>query len=93
MKAFVDLTGYEELTLRTRKDGDVIKPLGCRGTQKLKKYLNEKKVPAHKKDNMFFLASKNEILWAPSLGLSDKIKVVNKPTHVLKLINSESKGA
>jgi len=92
-KAFVDLTGYEELTLRTRKDGDVIKPLGCRGTQKLKKYLNEKKVPAHKKDNMFFLASKNEILWAPSLGLSDKIKVVNKPTHVLKLINSESKGA
>ena len=60
---------------------------------KLKKYLNEKKVPAHKKDKMVFLASKNEILWAPALGLSEKIKVVNRPTHVLKIINSESKGA
>lgn len=92
LKAFVDLSGYEELTLRHRKDGDFIKPLGCCGTQKLKKYLNEKKVPAHKKDKMVFLASKNEILWAPALGLSEKIKVVNRPTHVLKLINSESKG-
>lgn len=36
LKAFVDLSGYKELTLRHRKDGDFIKPLGCCGTQKLK---------------------------------------------------------
>ena len=92
MTAFADLNGIANLTLRHRQDGDFIKPLGCSGTQKLKKYLNEKKVPAHKKDEMIFLASGREILWAPSLGLSDKIKVVTSSTHVLKLENSPKKG-
>lgn len=85
--AYVDLSRYKELKLRHRQDGDIIKPLGCCGTQKLKKYLNEKKIPAHIKDFLLFLTYKNEILWAPSLGLSENIKVVTTPTHVLKLIN------
>ena len=72
-------------TLRGRKDGDIITPLGLGGTQKLKKYLNEKKIPKHEKDKMIFLCKDNEILWAPGIGLSDKIKVVTKPTHVIKL--------
>lgn len=90
MLAFVDLKGFQNLKLRTRKDGDTIQPLGCSGKQKLKKYLNEKKVPAHKKAKMLFLAAENEILWAPSLGLSEKIKVVTTPTHVIKFINTKS---
>lgn len=85
--AYVDLSNITELTLRYRKDGDKIKPLGCSGSQKLKKYLNEKKVPKHQKDKLPVLAEKNEILWIPTLGLSDKIKVVKKTTHVLKLID------
>ena len=89
LTAYVDLSAFKDLTLRGRKDGDIIKPLGCSGSQKLKKYLNEKKVSAHKKAEMLFLASGNEILWAPSLGLSDKIKVFTKQTHVLKLIKNE----
>lgn len=86
--AYADLSGYKELTLRHRKDGDIIKPLGCGGTQKLKKYLNEKKISSHIKKTLIFLAYENEILWAPSLGLSENIKVVTTPTHVLKLINT-----
>lgn len=85
--AYVDLSAYNKFKLRHRQDGDIIQPLGCNGTQKLKKYLNEKKIPAHKKDFLIFLTHKNEILWAPSLGLSEKIKVVTTPTHVLKFIN------
>ena len=38
------------ITLRYRKDGDVIKPLGLNGTQKLKKYLISKHVPNYIKD-------------------------------------------
>lgn len=70
--------------LRTRQDGDIIKPLGSSGTQKLKKYLNTKKIPNHEKDNLFFLTQGNEILWAINLGISDKIKVTTHPTHRLK---------
>lgn len=89
LKAYVNLSEYKRLTLRTRKEGDIIKPLGISGRQKLKKYLNEKKIPAHKKADMIFLASEAEILWAPGLGISDNIKVVTSPTHMLKLVIEE----
>lgn len=81
-KALVSLTNID-FDLRTRLDGDIIKPLGCLGTQKLKKYMNEKKIPKHEKDKTLLLCKGNEVLWAVGLGISDKIKVVNKPTHML----------
>ena len=82
--AYAELDGID-FTLRTRKDGDIIQPLGVKGTKKLKKYLMEKQIPKHRRDNQIFLCRNSEILWAPGLGINDKIKVVNHPTHVLKL--------
>ncbi len=84
LKAYIkaDCINFE---LRYRRDGDIIYPLGCNGSQKLKKYLNEKKVPNHIKDSIPLLAVGNEILWVAGLGISDKIKVVDKPTHYLEL--------
>lgn len=82
--AYAELDGID-FTLRTRKDGDIIQPLGVQGTKKLKKYLMEKQIPKHQRDTQIFLCRNSEILWAPGLGISEKIKVVNNPTHVLKL--------
>ena len=83
-KAFVclDKINFE---IRHRNNGDVIQPLGCNGSQKIKKYLNEKKIPFYKKDDLVLLCSGNEVLWVAGVGISDKIKVVDKPTHVLEL--------
>lgn len=83
-KAYIS-TDEINFTLRHRKDGDKIQPLGSKGSQKLKKYLNEKKIPQHEKDKLIFLCKDNEILWAAGIGLSEKIKVAQKPTHMLKL--------
>ncbi len=83
-KAYIN-TENIDFILRHRENGDKIQPLGLIGSQKLKKYLNEKKIPAHEKDKLVFLCQNNEILWAPGLGISEKIKVVNAPTHVLTL--------
>ncbi len=83
-KAYIE-TKNINFKLRHRKDGDIIFPLGAGGSQKLKKYLNEKKIPQHEKDEIVLLCSGNEVLWAAGLGLSGKIKVVNKPTHVVTL--------
>ena len=74
-----------DFELRTRQDGDYIQPLGLKGTQKLKKYLNEKKIPNHEKNNLLFLCQDSEILWAAGVGISDKIRVTDKPTHKIKL--------
>jgi tRNA(Ile)-lysidine synthetase-like protein len=88
--AYVDLSRYEmDFEIRTRQDGDIICPFGLEGTQKLKKYLNSKKIPNHEKDNLLFLVSGKEILWAINLGISDKIKVVKHPTHRLKFYKNE----
>lgn len=85
--AYVDLSNVVKpfnFEVRGRKDGDIITPFGLNGSQKLKKYLNAKKIPNHEKDNLVFLACGNEILWAIGLGISDKIKVTKNPTHRLQ---------
>jgi len=86
--AYVNLKEID-FTLRARHAGDIISPLGAGGTQKLKKYLNEKGIAKHEKDSVILLCKYNEVLWAAGLGISEKIKVVTKPTHMLKL---EKKG-
>ena len=55
------------------------------------KYLNEKKIPAHQKDELVLLTNKNEVLWVAGYGINDKIKIKNKPTHLISL-NKYKKG-
>ena len=62
LKAYIE-TDKVDFVLRHRKDGDKIQPLGMSGTQKLKKYLNEKKIPSHEKDDLVFLCKNNEVMW------------------------------
>lgn len=83
-KAYIS-TDKINFTLRHRLAGDRIKPLGSNGTQKLKKYLNEKKIPQHEKDNLVLLCKDNNVLWVAGYGISEEIKVVNNPTHVITL--------
>lgn len=83
---FVDFSAIDfDFELRNRKDGDIIVPFGMSGHQKLKKYLNSKKIPNHEKDQLLFLTQGNEVLWAVGLGISDKIKVKTKPTHKIEV--------
>ena len=74
-----------DFTLRHRKDGDIIRPFGTKGTQKLKKYLNEKKIPNYQKDSIILLCSGQEVLWVSGFGISDRVKVSEKPTHIIRL--------
>ena len=83
-KALIEIDKID-FTLRYRNDGDFIQPLGSKGTQKLKKYLNEKKIPQHQKDNILLLTQNNEVLWVSGFGINEKIKVKTKPTHIIEL--------
>lgn len=80
----LDYVGLD-LTLRTRREGDYITPFGMFGSMKLKKYLNSRAVAQHDKDNLILLCQGSEVLWVAGVGLSNKLKVVNKPTHVIEL--------
>lgn len=83
--AYVDLTDVTDRVVRHREDGDIIHPLGATGAQKLKKYLNYKGVPKDRRDELPFLCTGKEVLWAPTCGISEKIKVKTQPTHILRL--------
>lgn len=83
-KAYISVDKID-FTLRYRHDGDYIQPLGYKGKQKLKKYLNEKKIPNHQKDKIVLLCKDQEVLWVSGYGISDKIKVTDKPTHIIEL--------
>jgi len=83
---YVDLSNIQlPMTLRTRRDGDVINPFGMTGTMKLKKYLNSKGVPRYKRDKLLVLAAGDEVLWVVGVGLSNKIGVTKIPTHVIEV--------
>lgn len=83
---YVDFSGLDfDFQIRYRQDGDFIRPLGLNGTQKLKKYLNERKIPNHEKDCKILLSQGKEILWCVDCGISDKIKVKNNPTHKIEI--------
>ena len=85
--AYVDLSEVKfPLILRTRHDGDVIRPFGMTGSMKLKKYMNAKGVAKHNRDGILLLCSEEEVLWVLGVGLSSKIGVRTKPTHVLEVI-------
>lgn len=82
----LDETGID-FTLRTRREGDFITPFGMSGKMKLKKYLNSKKISMHEKDELILLTQGSEVIWVAGVGLSNKLKVVNQATHVIKLKN------
>ena len=85
LEAIVDLSMIKgTLTLRTRRNGDIIQPFGMSGKMKLKKYLIQKKIPQEERDNLILLALNNEVLWVIGVGISEKLKVANKPTSMFK---------
>lgn len=86
-KAYVEINGDFDFTLRTRREGDIIVPLGTSGSMKLKKYLINKNIPQYEKDSIVLLCKSSEILWVSGIGLSDNLKVVNRCTHVITLNN------
>lgn len=84
--AYVDFSNVEfPLSLRFRREGDVISPFGMTGTMKLKKYLNAKGVARHNRDNILLLCKGNEVLWVVGVGISSKIGVKEKPTYVIEI--------
>ena len=84
--AYVDLRNVKfPLKMRTRIDGDIITPYGMKGSMKLKKYLNAKGVQRYKRDEIPLLCNNEEVLWAAGVGLSDKIAVKDKPSHVIEI--------
>ncbi len=63
------------LTVRTRREGDRFRPLGMKGTRKLKDFLMGVRVPRERRDRVPLVVSGGQILWVAGYRLDDRFRV------------------
>ncbi|MCD7879064.1 MAG: tRNA lysidine(34) synthetase TilS, partial [Candidatus Gastranaerophilales bacterium] len=73
-------------------NGDIIQPFGMQGKMKLKKYFINKNIPEHDRDKVILFCKDSEVLWACGVGLNEKLRTRNNPTHklIVENINNDS---
>jgi len=83
------LMDYESLRfplkVRNFRPGDRFSPLGVRGTQKLKDFFIDHKVPKFERSSVPLLISEEEIAWVVGYRIDERVKVTEKTKRVLKV--------
>lgn len=84
--AFMD---YEMLQLplkmRNVRPGDRFQPRGLKGTQKLKKFFIDHKVPRQDRTKVPLLVSGKMIVWVGGYRIDERVKVTSKTKRILKV--------
>jgi tRNA(Ile)-lysidine synthase len=84
--AFMDADKVDfPLTLRNPAPGDRFRPLGCRGTQKLKKFFIDHKVLKQVRERCPILIDSESIVWVVGFRIDDSVKVTTKTESILKI--------
>lgn len=76
----------EYVTVRKRKNGDRIIPLGMTGSKKLKDIFINMKVPKDYRDNIPVIQFDDEIAWVLGVKTSNTYKVTNQTKNILKVM-------
>ena len=86
-QVYINLSDFKNTSLiwRKRLSGDVFCPLGCKYSVKLKKYFIDKKF-TDKNTWLLAINETNEILWIPTLEISERVKVKNSSTHCFQIL-------
>lgn len=83
--AFFDMDTLNfPLVLRSFQTGDRFNPLGMNGSQKVKKFLINNKIPKPERFRYPILLSKGKIVWVIGLRIADFVKVKPSTKIVLK---------
>ncbi len=73
------------LVVRTGKPGDRIKPLGMKGTKKVKSYFIDEKVPLNLRKDIPLLLDQESVLWITGMRMSERVKITEKTRRILKV--------
>ena len=80
-----DYDKINNVTIRYRKDGDRITPLGMKGSKKLKEIFIDMKIPKEKRDEIPLIQFNDDISWIVGIKMSDKFKITKETKHILKV--------
>ncbi|MDS1030985.1 tRNA lysidine(34) synthetase TilS [Bacillota bacterium LX-D] len=86
-EAYLDLDAVQlPLTVRTRKSGDVFKPLGLKGTKKLKNFFADLKVEPERRGLIPIVTdAAGQILWVGGYRIDERYKIRPTTRKVLYL--------
>lgn len=73
------------LMVRTRRDGDVISPSGMNGAKKVKKVLQENRIPHEQRDRLPILFMDGEAAWVPGCCISRSFRVEPVTSKILRV--------
>ena len=73
------------LTVRTRREGDRLRPFGMQGAKKLKKLLGELRIPGRDRDKIALVVSGGEIIWVVGCRRAQVAPVTEQTRHMLIL--------
>jgi tRNA(Ile)-lysidine synthase len=73
------------LTVRTRRPGDRLRPVGMAGEKKVKALLMEAKVPPGERDRWPLVCDQGGIVWVVGVRIADGYKVEAGTSEVLRL--------
>jgi tRNA(Ile)-lysidine synthase len=83
------LMDYESLQfplkIRNFRSGDRFRPLGVEGTQKLKDFFVDHKIPKFERPKIPLLISDERIAWIVGYRIDDRVKITQKTRKVLKV--------
>lgn len=83
---FVDADAIpQNAVIRNRREGDRFRPLGAKGSRKLKKFFIDNKISKWERDSIPLLASGSTVLWIAGLRLSENIGIKETTRRILKL--------
>lgn len=74
-----------ELTLRTRRPGDRLRPLGMGGAQSLQDLFVDRRVPRRERDQVPLLLADDVILWVVGCRLAADAAITERTARVLQL--------
>lgn len=73
------------ITIRNRREGDWIQPLGMAGRQTIKKYFIDHKVLPSRRDQKMLFVDDLSVIYIEDGHLSNRVKITPKTKNILKL--------
>jgi tRNA(Ile)-lysidine synthase len=74
------LTEGDLVTVRNRRPGDRIHPLGARGSRRLKEVLIDRRVPRHLRDRLPLLVVGGRIAWVAGVTIDERFRLAGHAT-------------
>lgn len=72
------------LIIRNMKPGDRIQPFGMNGSKKVKSFFIDEKIPKNRRKEIPLLIDQKSVLWIMGMRLSERVRITDKTTKVVK---------